>query len=325
MHTAINVLDCVVNRLMIEVSIQSGITPQLISVERGTCLDMLLNDGLQGFFLPVSDDLSVNPSATFQHSHYDYFVLNVVALSGNTAFFHALVHVPCFATNESFIGFHFATIATQFQKRAATHSLANSVQHEPSGFLSYADSAVNLVRANTVLAAANHPHGHNPFFERQGRVLENGSNLDAELPMVMLCFAFPDTASRDVGHIFAAAGWTNNAIRPTQLDKELNAGIRIGEVLDCLLQGFWGFLFHDKTRIAQDCGCVKYIIAQNTKYCHTTKYFACGWCTTMAEVDCSGSMWKPVVRCTPMVSSGLSTAKSFVWSSRLGHAGYPKE
>src|SRR5579872_3291728 len=54
---------------------------------------------------------------------------------------------------------------------------------------------------------------------------------------------------------------------------------------------------------------------------HTTKYFACGWCTTIADVDCSGSMWKPVVRWTPMFSSGLRTAKSFVWSSRFGHAG----
>src|SRR5271157_3540095 len=58
---------------------------------------------------------------------------------------------------------------------------------------------------------------------------------------------------------------------------------------------------------------------------YTTKYFAAGWCTTTADVLCSGSSRKPVVRCTPMVSSGCSSAKSFVWSSRLGHAGYPKE
>jgi hypothetical protein len=35
-----------------------------------------------------------------------------------------------------------------------------------------------------------------------------------------------------------------------------------------------------------------------------TKYFAAGWCTTIAEVLCSGSSRNPVVRRTPTFSSG---------------------
>lgn len=54
---------------------------------------------------------------------------------------------------------------------------------------------------------------------------------------------------------------------------------------------------------------------------YATKYFALGWWTTMAEVLCSGSSRNPVVRCTPMVWSGCSSANSLVWSSRFGHAG----
>ena len=46
--------------------------------------------------------------------------------------------------------------------------------------------------------------------------------------------------------------------------------------------------------------------------CYTTKYFAAGWCTTMADVLCSGSSRNPVVRWTPMVSSGWSSANSLV-------------
>jgi Glycosyltransferase len=42
-----------------------------------------------------------------------------------------------------------------------------------------------------------------------------------------------------------------------------------------------------------------------------TKYLAWGWWTTRAEVDCSGSSWKPLVRRTPMFSSGFSSAKIF--------------
>jgi hypothetical protein len=52
-----------------------------------------------------------------------------------------------------------------------------------------------------------------------------------------------------------------------------------------------------------------------------TKYFAAGWCTTIAEVLCSGSSRNPEVRRTPTFSSGLSRANSLVWSSRFGHAG----
>ena len=44
----------------------------------------------------------------------------------------------------------------------------------------------------------------------------------------------------------------------------------------------------------------------------------------MADVLCSGSSRKPVVRGTPMVSSGCSSANSFVWSSRLGTRGISK-
>src|SRR5271165_5155913 len=54
---------------------------------------------------------------------------------------------------------------------------------------------------------------------------------------------------------------------------------------------------------------------------HTTKYFAAGWCTTIAEVLCSGSSRKPLVRRTPTFFSGSSNWNSFVWSSRFGHAG----
>jgi len=45
------------------------------------------------------------------------------------------------------------------------------------------------------------------------------------------------------------------------------------------------------------------------------------WWTTMAEVLCSGSISQVEVRRTPIASSGLSSAKSFVWSSRFGQAG----
>ena len=49
-----------------------------------------------------------------------------------------------------------------------------------------------------------------------------------------------------------------------------------------------------------------------SSFAHTTKYFAPGWCTTIADVDCSGSSRKPLVSRTPTFSSGLSSANNLV-------------
>jgi hypothetical protein len=53
---------------------------------------------------------------------------------------------------------------------------------------------------------------------------------------------------------------------------------------------------------------------------HTEKYFAWGWWTTMAEVDCSGSSWSSSERAMP-ISSARNNARSCCWSARLGQAG----
>ena len=66
-------------------------------------------------------------------------------------------------------------------------------------------------------------------------------------------------------------------------------------------------------------------MTEGRKGIYTTKYFAAGWCTTIAEVDCSGSSRNPLVSRTPTFFSGSSSTNSLVWSSRLGHAGYPNE
>ena len=50
---------------------------------------------------------------------------------------------------------------------------------------------------------------------------------------------------------------------------------------------------------------------------HTEKYVACGWWTTMAEVDCSGSSWSSSERVMP-ISFARNNARSCRWSARLG-------
>ena len=50
------------------------------------------------------------------------------------------------------------------------------------------------------------------------------------------------------------------------------------------------------------------------------KYLACGWCTTIASVDCSGCSCNSSESSTPM-RSGFSRVTSFLRSSMFGHAG----
>ena len=50
------------------------------------------------------------------------------------------------------------------------------------------------------------------------------------------------------------------------------------------------------------------------------KYFAAGWWTMIAEVDCSGSSCHSSLMLTP-IRPGCSSSNSWAWSSRFGQAG----
>ena len=52
---------------------------------------------------------------------------------------------------------------------------------------------------------------------------------------------------------------------------------------------------------------------------HVLKYFASGWCTTIASVDCSGCSWNSSDSSTP-IRSGRSSCTIFARSSRFGQA-----
>jgi hypothetical protein len=59
-------------------------------------------------------------------------------------------------------------------------------------------------------------------------------------------FAFPDVAHGNVGHYFASALWASHAIGPTEIGKEIDAGIAIGKIPDCLVKvcgkGIYSFM-----------------------------------------------------------------------------------
>ena len=81
--------------------------------------------------------------------------------------------------------------------------------------------------------------------------------------MVMLLFAFPDSAGRDERHFFTSALGAGHTIRPAEIRQKVDAVIQVGKVADCLSQGLReGCLLFHGYRVPELGGCVKYIIAQ---------------------------------------------------------------
>jgi hypothetical protein len=56
-----------------------------------------------------------------------------------------------------------------------------SSQHETSSFLSETYGTMQLIRANPILAGAEHPHGSEPLIQPDRIFLKDGSDLDRDL------------------------------------------------------------------------------------------------------------------------------------------------
>src|SRR5262249_223325 len=124
---------------------------------------------------------------TLKKSH-DYG-LALGSASGNHSQALGLVHIAGLTADESFIYFH--APAKFSHDSAVLHRQPNTVHHEPSGFLSNPDGAVNLVRADTVLAVGDHPKSHKPLVEADGRILKDGPDLNGKLLRAFAVLALP--------------------------------------------------------------------------------------------------------------------------------------
>src|SRR5437016_12509867 len=116
------------------------------------------------------------------------------------------------------------------------------MHHEPCGLLSDTQSGGDFVGANAILAAYEQPHGGEPFLQWNWRVLENCPDLQRKLLARMLLVAFPDAGIGKILHFFRVAlGAADFAILPAICNHELLAVLKVAEVLNGLLKGFWRF------------------------------------------------------------------------------------
>ena len=211
----------------------AGVAAMFIGVHAGTWGHAPAYLPGQGAAAGVLDYLGLDCAGTvrtmaFKQAH------NGGLASGPTALDYCLplglVHEPGLTADVSLVRLDLAGHPAEI---AVLHGKSDSVEHEPGCLLSDADGPVNFVGADAVLSVGNHPDGRKPLVQSYRAVLEDGPDLDRELPPGMFAPAFPYPPGGDEPDIIAATGGTGyNAVRPSDVDHEVQADIGIGEVAD---------------------------------------------------------------------------------------------
>src|ERR1700722_9533060 len=240
MNLSVNIGYRVIDDLMRVIAFKSFVRLQRIAIECGACLNVLANLRMDRMFLAIRNYgcayfavLAI--LTTFQYAHDGSLVFAAGPSDAPCAFRN--MHVAGFTADESLIGFD---MAGELLKRSMMESEANAVHHVPSRLLGDSQVAGDFVAADTVLAGHQEPHGRQPLFKRDRRVLENRSGLEREGLSVtgfMLGVALPHASFGQPSDLLSAAPRTFHfAIRPAKFDHKRLALLEIGEVQDGFLK-----------------------------------------------------------------------------------------
>lgn len=236
-NLSVNVPFRMVHDLMLEVLMLEHIVGvESVSVDRAVCFDVTANLGIKNGFAAIWNDRCANFSTAFQHSHDWSLVFGASFRDAATALLR--VHESCSATDEGLVYFNLFAASTNLPQWFLVHRKPNSVKHEPRRLLSDAQSASNFIGTDSVLAIRKHPHSNQPLVERNRGIFHDGSDLHGELPLGVFLFALPHPASGDESHVSPATSRAGNAIGPATRHHELDAVVRVGEMLDGLLESF---------------------------------------------------------------------------------------
>lgn len=233
MHLPVNVAFRVVNHIVSVVTDKPFVGLQSVSEKRGHGGNVLSDFPLNHVLTSIRNDLCADFSATLKHTHDDSLVVR--AALHNPATMHVRVHVASLAADESFVHFHFRPATAEFHKGLGLHRQSDAMEHEPRRLLSDAESAMQFVGTDAVLAVGNHPNSDKPLVERKRRIFKDSPDLCRELPLGMLALAFPDVASGQEADFLTSASRAFDTVRPAPLNHEADAVIGIGEVNDGLL------------------------------------------------------------------------------------------
>jgi hypothetical protein len=221
----IHVFDGVVDYVVIVVFGQSIVGRQFVAEDNGASFDVLM-DGLLEFMSATAIEMKgAHAAIPFDHAEDNGLVHAASAV--NLLRTLVLMHVAGFAADHALIHFYFAA---QLAAAFILHGKTDAVEHEPCGFLSYADGAVEFPRANPVLVVDDHPGSGKPLVQSERRILEDSASLQAELRAVVLAVALPNARLFKIGNMVGVATRAaHNAIRPAKRYHELAAVLEVFE------------------------------------------------------------------------------------------------
>src|SRR5271155_3587712 len=203
-NLSINVLFGVVDNLVLEsLLLESHVGHERIGIDRAASFDVSANIGLQKMFLAIADDSSANLTTAFKNALNSSLVFGTSI--GNPALAFVSVHVSGKAANESFVNFNLGPGTAKLHKRANLHREPDAVEHEPSGLLSDAKSAANLIGTDTVFTIRNHPNSDKPLVQANWRILKDSPYLDGKLAVMVDSLALPFVLILKKHHVLAPA------------------------------------------------------------------------------------------------------------------------
>jgi hypothetical protein len=252
---SVNILYGVVNDGVLIIVFKTVVRFQFIGEDCCPGFDVFAYLLLQFRFATAIDDHCSHVAFSLDHSEYHGLILP--AWTGDDALAFSFVHVPGFAADECFIYFDFAT---EFIEPAFLHRKTNAMEHEPSGLLGNAESTMDFVATDTVLATDNQPRCGKPLLKRDRRIFKDGASLEGEGGPLMSGIAFPyPLFGKPAQPLGATLRTLHDAIRPPQFHHELAAMLEVREPDNRISEGVWRFHVSSMRQTEWN---VKYIIAQ---------------------------------------------------------------
>jgi len=246
---AVYVAFGVIDYLMNVIGIQPVVRTPRIAENVRAAFNEFAHDALKRRAARIGDVAQADLLGLAIQQAHDHGLAATSSASASDLFLFVLVHESSSAADKRLVNLK---ISSGFYKCAVLHCLADAMEHEPRGFLSDAQIAGDLARANAVLAICDQPNRREPFIQPDRRVLEDRSDFGAELLLRMLGLALPNLTRRQQGNFRAPASrardWT---VRPAHRNRRAHAVIGIREVGDRFMKRVWDVSVHAQ-RVAQD-------------------------------------------------------------------------
>lgn len=203
----------VINYAMLrELAAQHGVIDGFVSHELGFLGDTSANQGSKGAGLEiVNHDAPGTTAIAINQSQNLVFMMEAAPL------LHTLGLNGAVMADEGFIYFHRAAAAPEHFKTIGFHGFADTMSHEPSSLEGHAQSPVELVGADTLLAGRNQEDGLQPEAQGDMAGLENGPDLDGKglAAVVALIGAYAGALAAHLADTLKAAAMrAYRAIRP---------------------------------------------------------------------------------------------------------------